>query len=208
MRPCSDLAKLGDRATARLNRLKALVDTHTDRERAISLAVIEAQNTWSNFARAFLLSLLSSARRRSGGRVALGNAAVNSPGALLAIATRACRGPLAAPPTTRREEPAWHDTSNFLKACAALSPSNLAQVQAALSLQTGVFSDLPAFRNFFAHRNEESARRAVDLARRNYLITGLSHPSAVLMRPARLRTQPLLLDWIDEMKVVIELATD
>jgi hypothetical protein len=84
----------------------------------------------------------------------------------------------------------------------------LAQVQAALSLQTRVFFDLPSFRNFYAHRNRESAESAILLAKRNYLIAGPNHPSDVLAEPARNRPQALILDWIDDMSAIVELLCD
>lgn len=207
MNPCSDLVALAEHAERRIDLLRAYWVAELASDRRLAYVVIEVQNTWSNFARAFLLSMLCAPRRRSGNRVVLGNLTATTPGALLLVATHACK-PTSPPPLERRDEPSWHDTGNFLKACTALAPSNLAEIQAALSLQARVFSDLPVFRNFYAHRNEETAARAVGVARRTYLITGVRHPSQALLKPARTRTQPLLADWLDEMKVVLQLICD
>lgn len=215
MRPCTDFAKLSEAATFRIRRLRAAVSEHatpsasrSELDRHVGRAVIDAQNTWSNFARSYLLSYLGSPRRKRGDRVALGNLAANNPGTLLHIATKACRGTTAAAPVDRRDEPSWHDTATFLRICNELAPTNLDDIRAALSMQTRVFADLPTFRNFYAHRNEESAAKAVGLAKRHYLISGVRHPTEALMKSASNRPQPLLLDWLDEMEVVVTCLGD
>lgn len=121
------------------------------------------------------------------------------------MAAKVARGPLAPAPTSRRDEPAWHDVTIFIKTCEAIRCSHLGEVQSAMSLHTRVFYDLPLFRNFYAHRNEESAIRALGLARRQYLITRARHPSEAILSPAPKRPQALLLDWLDEMEAVIDL---
>lgn len=215
MRTSSDLVKLCGVTTGRLRRLGAEITAVSgvgtsinELDRKIGRVVIETHNTWCNFSRSYLMSYLAAPRRRRGDRVRFGNLSANSPGNLLHIAAKACRGPLANAPVDRRDEPAWHDIGNFLRICNALAPSNLSEIQAALSMQTRVFADLPAFRNFYAHRNEESAAKAVGLARRQYLITGVRHPTEVLMKPAPARTQPILLDWLDEMQIVVTFLCD
>jgi hypothetical protein len=82
--------------------------------------------------------------------------------------------------------------------------SHYAEVEAALGISTRVFEDLPTFRNFYAHRNEDSARKAVELARRYYLITGFRHPTQVLAQPAYRRPQALILDWLDDLAVIFD----
>lgn len=208
MRPHTDLVKLGDSARTRLRRLRGGVVAAKGHDRVLGFSVLEAQNTWTNFARSFLLSPLVGARRRSGARVTSANAAATTPGQILQIAVRACKGPLAAAPVDRRDEPAWHDVANFHRACQALALSNLTQIQAALSLPTRVLVDMPSFRNFYAHRNEETAERAIRLVQRQYLIAGGAHPSEVLMLPARARPQALIFDWLDELDVMIDLMCD
>lgn len=210
MRPCSDFEKLSKTATGRIQRLRSTVSqlssrraTWQEMDMQVGRAVVEALNTWNNFARSYLLSYLASPRRKRGDRLRFENLLATSPGSLLHIAAKACKGPLASAPLDRRDEPKWSDTSTFLKACGALSPSNMADIQAALSIQTRVFSDLPTFRNFYAHRNEETAARAIGIAKRHYLISGVHHPTEALLRPATKRPQPLLFDWLDEMQIVV-----
>src|SRR5688572_10631397 len=88
-----------------------------DRDRAICHVILDAQNTWSNFVRSFLLSLLLRPKTISGSIAFLNNLAVSSPGDLLFAAKKAAFGPFAAPPMSRRDEPAWHDIAVFLRTC-------------------------------------------------------------------------------------------
>jgi hypothetical protein len=216
MHPRQSLVVLGDQARRRIRRLRARASyafsgamAHpAQREELVGWVVIEALNCWSNFVRSYLISLLFRAMRRSGARVSIGNAAITSPGALIHVAAKAQRGPSAAAPTNRRDEPSWHDVPLFLKVCVALNPSNLSSIQSALSLQVRALYDLPTFRNFYAHRNEESAAKAVSLARTYYLISGERHPTAVLGRFAPMRPQQLLLDWLDDLDSIVDLLCD
>lgn len=169
---------------------------------------IEAQNVWSNFVRSYLISCVFSPKKVKGGRVTLGNQAILNPGDVVWAAAKAARGPTAPAPTSRREEPSWHDVPLFVRTAQALQCSHLAQIQSALSLQTRVLQDLPVFRNFYAHRNEESARKAVNLASSQYLIRGYRHPTMVLAQPAYRRTQAVILDWLDDMGSIMELLCD
>jgi hypothetical protein len=198
------LARL--RATA-VSAVMATTDA-SDRDRRIGFVVIEAQNLWGNFARAYVLSCIVSPRRRRGGCVKLGNSAIRLPGDVLHLAARASKGPHAPAPTSRREEPPWHDTSVLLKTCEGMKCSHLADVHAALSTQTRALYDLPVFRNFYAHRNQESAEKAIRIARQQYLIAGVSHPTEALAQPALQRPQALVLDWLDEIEVIMDFLCD
>jgi hypothetical protein len=179
-----------------------------ERDQHFSYVVLEAQNLWSNFVRSYLLSCLHGPTRVNNAAVLVGNAAVVTPGDVLTIATRVWKGPAAAAPADRRDEPPWHEKRFLLRTCEEMQCSHYADVQAARGIPTRVFEDLPTFRNFYAHRNEESARKAVELARRYYLIGGVRHPTHVLAQAAHKRPQPLLLDWLDDMSVIVEFLCD
>lgn len=213
MRPARSLVVLSERGRRRLRRLRhraasVLSPGGMPNEEAMAWVVIEALNLWGNFVRCYLLSLLVSPMRRSGARAVIGNAAINCPGALLHAAVMVAKGPYVAAPSSRRDEPAWHDVSTFVKTCAHIQVSNLAQVQAAMSIQARALQDLPVFRNFYAHRNEESAAKAVKLGRSMYLITGVRHPSHILARNANMCPQQLLLDWLDDIEAYMDLLCD
>ena len=213
MRPSRSFQTLLRSATNRVGRLRAhavegLKQGGSYQDRQLAFVVVETLNLWANFSRSYLLSCLFRPKRIAKGRVTLGNAAVTTPGALFLLAAQIWRGPGAAAPATRRQEPAWHQRDLLIKTCLAMGCSHVADVQNALSGNTRVFDDLPAFRNFYAHRNDESAQKAIALAHTQYLITGVGHPTSALSTPAYKRTQPLILDWLDDMQAVMEFLCD
>lgn len=166
MRDSRSFPALRVTARKRLARLRAravlgVANSNSARDRDMAHVVLEAQNLWANFTRSYLISCIYNPRRCAGGRVTHANGTIQTPGDVLYAANKLAKGPHAPAPATRRDEPAWYDTALFGKTCQELQCSHLAEVQAALSLQTRVFYDLPSFRNFYAHRNGDSAQKAV-----------------------------------------------
>ena len=214
MRASRSFAKLLGTALYRLARLReraviALGSAPPQRDKGLSSVVIETLNLWSNFSRQYVLScLFRPTRALKMGRVQLSNAAIQTPGDLIHAAARIRFGPTAPAPATRRQEPKWHEKDLLFKTCQAIGCSHLADVQAALSLGTRVFDDMPACRNFYAHRNDETAATVIALGKKQYLITGAEHPTDVLAFPAYKRPQPLILDWLDDMRIVMELLCE
>lgn len=213
MRPRQDLVSLCDAGIYRVARIRrrtteVLSSSTSHREEALGWAVIEAANLWSNFVRSYLISLCFRPSRRLGGRVAIGNLAIKSPADVVHAAAIAAKGPYAAAPTSRRDEPSWHDVSVFVRTSQRMQPSNIPQIEAALSVPSRVLTDLPVFRNFYAHRNKESAERAVGVGKNLHLIYGCCHPSDVLATRPYGRPQALILEWLDEMDAFMELLTD
>jgi hypothetical protein len=198
----------GRLARLRVSALDGLAQSGPERDRQLAYVTVEALNLWANFARSYALSCPFRPTRITKGRVTLSNAAITTPAAVLLLAAQARRGAGAVAPMTRREEPAWHERDLLIKTCLAMGCSHAGDVQSALSVITTVFEALPSFRNFYAHRNDESAEKAVALGKKQYLITGMRHPSAVLATPAYKRTQPLILDWLNEMQAVMELLCE
>jgi len=105
----------------------------------------------------------------------------------------------------RRAEPAWHDPNNLLAIGAAESFSNIGDLRAAFSTGIRLFIDLPVLRNYFAHRNQQTSEAATAVAP-HYGIPATKRPSRVVLSRPLKRPQPLLLDWMDEMQVTIELV--
>lgn len=167
---------------------------------------IEALNTWANFVRAYYLSLVLGCRLERGARATLGinfpdfNAAIGH--AVLWWNPKAVAG--AGGLWDRRDEPPWHDPNTLLRLCQGLHASNLTDVQAAFSLGTRVFYDLPAFRNYFAHRNQDTQRSAQNLAPLHG-IPATRRPAEILLTRGVGRPYPLLFDWLHEIEVVVEL---
>ena len=124
---------------------------------------------------------------------------------LIGIAVRAHK-PHASPKSTgvwdRRDEPAWHDTNVLLRACREIGSSNYTRIQQAVSIQSRVFVDLAVFRNYFAHRNSDTRRAAMRLGP-NHGIGATAGPSSILLARPLTASRPVLLDWIDDVSLVV-----
>ena len=173
---------------------------------SISYATIEGGNNWANFIRSFYLSMVIGTKRESGRKIQLGNqpASINN---AIGIAVRHCRK--SAIPNSRgiwrrRDEPAWFQPNILIALAKIIQADNLAELYSAFSIQTRVFADLPVFRNFFAHRNQQTAETAARKAP-NYGIPSNRHPEDILMSRALGRPQPIILDWLDDLKIVCEM---
>lgn len=213
MRPCSDLLRLRRTGVRRLTRLRARIVARLHAstnvlDTEMAYVTIEASNYWAGFCRSFALSCPFGARRVGGARAGTTDSTLTSPGAILHAANKAIRGAGAPAPIDRRDEPDWKAGPNFLRICQALSLSNIDAVNGAMSLRSRVLEDLPTFRNFFAHRNPETAARALKVASTHYLIKGVAHPTLALKAVPFKRTQPLILDWLDDIQVISELLCD
>jgi hypothetical protein len=209
MRPSQNFGALRATSRYRLARLRqraveGLLPDFVEQDRHFAYVILETQNLWSNFVRSYLLSCLRTPRRIKNPAVTITNAAVTTPGDVILIATRVWKGPAASAPADRRDEPPWHEKRFLLKTVREMQCSHYLDVEAALGIATRVIDDLPTFRNFYAHRNKDSARKAVELARRYYLITGFRHPTHVLAQPGHHRPQPLILDWLDDLSVIFD----
>lgn len=203
------LGKLRQTATRRLARLKIDVETcplplSRAGDRIMASVTIEAANIWSATGRCFYVSSCLRAKRTNGLRVSMLAQAVDSVTAInFAMATLKASTP-GGPPWRRRDEPAWHETATLLKLMRALGASNLSAVSTALSIKTRVFNDLPVFRNFFAHRNDDTVSRVGRIAR-GYRISPNLRPSEILATAVPGRPQRLLSDWLDDLSYAITL---
>jgi hypothetical protein len=212
MRPHRHLDRLQISACRRLTRLRSLVSGQIlepptiARETQISFCVIEILNTWSNFARSYYLSCILSPRLYRGIRVTT-STPVRDFSDAIGLAIRVLRPNTPLPPSGlwhRRDEPAWHDHHNLLRFCGNLGCSNYPDIQAALSMGSRVFLDLPVFRNFYAHRNQMS-QEAVQQIAPQYGIPATLRPSMILSNVPIGRSQPLILGMVDDLTVTIEL---
>jgi hypothetical protein len=203
------LRATGHSALARL-RLDVILASGSQPSRsanhALAVATIDLLNLWSNFSRFYALSCIMRPRRVSGGRVKVTMAGLDFNG-VIGVAMKRYK-PRATPRPDgswhRRDEPPWHDTAVLTNVCTDLGCSHVADVQASVSLGSRVFDDLPVFRNFFAHRNRGTAT-AARLIAPHYAIPAYRHPLAILASTPAGRTNPLLVDWIDDLNVTIDL---
>jgi hypothetical protein len=175
-------------------------------DRFCSFVTIEALNLWTIFARSFFYSTALGTADRAGGRVTVAILGVVTRDDALTLAIHATRPWLRnrIGPWRRFEEPIWHRPGDYLGAITALNPSNLATVQAALSYNSRVFNDLPAFRNYYAHKSEETAKEARKLAPAHGL-SPLLRPTEIMCSRLPGRPQTLIADFLDDLRAVIEL---
>lgn len=213
------LGKLGTVATRRLARLRVLVisepsataddhDAHAKRERTIAFVAIEAHNLWALFVRSFFLSCVIHCRHGSGHKVVVTHPSMGSVPDALRFAIGRMKSHLKGKPALlRRDEPAWHDPGVVLTLLREAKSSNLAQVDAAFGYRTRVFQDLTLCRHFYAHRNEDTEARAVQLARA-YGMAPTRRVTDLLCSRAPSRPQTVLLDWLDDLRIVVELLCE
>lgn len=209
MRVVGDLAKLIDSAQHRWYRLRVLaegcsVPVGQGGDRLAAFLVIETFNLWASFARSLFLSSCMSAKTTSGHRVVLSAHSFATAEDALRFAIREIRGRNPSQPE-RRDEPAWYKTRHIARLFSDTGASNLGQIQAAVSYQTAFFDEVPTVRNFFAHRNEETASRVQQIAR-NQRISPRLRPSEVVSSVAPGRPQTLLADWLDDLRIVMRLS--
>lgn len=211
MRLARSYKVLNDVAQRRLRRLRALgmqapSQAAPEANRLLAYVTMEALNTWSLFVRYYLLSIALKPLRCSGGRVTITHSGIAGPGDVLAVAMallRPWKKPSASGGWSRRDEPTWHETRSLVMCATQLNTSNLPDIQAAISVPTRVFDDLPVFRNFFAHRNDASYGAARSLAT-HYAIPSADPATILRTRPLG-RPWPLAVEWVDDLSVVVEL---
>jgi hypothetical protein len=210
MRSCLALPKLYGVANRRLTRLRNLfpppyANIDARRDRIIAFVAIEALNLWASFARSYYISCVGHARTSAGARVSLAMAFPSTQDAIdYAVVTLTNRNPAGAP-FSRRDEPVWHDALTLSKLSTSLMFSIDLTVQMAAAYPTTVFRFLPVFRNFFAHRNDDTFRKTQAAAHQLAVPGGRMRPSQVLSTAPVGGVGPLLADWLDDIQNVMDL---
>ena len=210
MRPSRYLRELERTTSSRLARLEVLArsaDSMVFREadKLISFVTIEVLNTWGEFVRCYLLSCSLHPWSSSGVRITLANARIRTFEDVLRIAILKRKKPLPRRGRiTRRDEPSWHEPQTLLLTSQEMGCSNLGNVHAALSTGTRAYKDLPTFRNFYAHRNPETATKTKRIATTNSISSRL-HPTEILRSAAPGRPEVLLVDWIADLTTTVKM---
>jgi hypothetical protein len=218
MRAVRDLRRL---QAAGLGRLARLYDTadhavsspvgSLERETEIAYVVVELYNCWHSLSRSLFISSAFRARDGSGKRIALTVPESTDVDAALThgiAKTKPWTARKKQPPWSWSDEPSWARTGVLLDCLDAIGASNRPLVTAGLSVTTKVFGHLPTFRHFFAHRNLDTVRKLRQPIA-SYAIAPSLRPTDALATPASspkgLRPQPLLLDWVDDVRNVVTL---
>ena len=217
MRPTRDLRRLRRAALARIDRLSETAFdavttplTARQQDQLIAHCVIELHNVWYGFSRSLFLSVCFGTRDSAGSRIPLSKV---SPAATLedalSHAVRRCKTYRYSkgPPWNWIDEPSWVKSSVLLDSLDEIGAGNYALVSAALST-AGVSTTLvhiKDFRHFYAHRGQETRRRASAHALAYALSSQLS-PTRILNSHAivggSMRPQPVLMDWFDDVRAL------
>ena len=214
MLPRQQLSRLRRSAWGRLGRLYVVLQPIApsrwrEFDAVVAFGVLEAQNLWAEFGRASYLSCILDPYLESGARVTRSNASILDFDDAIDEIIRKVKPHLYRPARkgswTRREEPAWHEARSLLSGTQLLGVSHQPQVDGSLSTGSAVLRDLPTFRNFYAHRNKDTFASALGVATSRYSIHSPMHPTRALCTPAYGRPRPLLLDWLDDIRITVEL---
>jgi hypothetical protein len=175
-----------------------------ERDGGIGLAAIEVLNTWTNFVRAYWLSSFDAPQRSEGGRISCARPVVGSDPLGFAVTTfRPAARPKGSGNWDRRDEPTWHDPQTLLRLTREAELSNTADVAAAFSINSRVFTDLPVLRNYFAHRSQGTYYAALRVALLNSVPLP-TRPAEVLAAVPALGSQTLFENWLGDFDLVAE----
>lgn len=211
MRPVRGTAELHTICARRSAYLRTLLPAHLmafsrSLDRNVSFVVIEAMNNWAAFSRTLYLSTCRGARDWRHNRITINQQFASDDHALhFAIARYKPKFPAWPTPITQRDEPNWLSPNTLLTLLTDLNASNAADVGAALSFQGRVLRDLPTLRNFYAHRQQNTARKAQRLMI-NYGLPANLHPTDFCLSYEAGSSQSILLNWLDELLIVQELS--
>jgi hypothetical protein len=210
MNPSCRLGKLKAAALKRLGRLRSRVSGLSfpivpNDDISVAWVTVEALNLWGGFLRAYYLSGAISCRTASGKPVKFVVFKFPNMEAALKFAAHSAKGGKVPAKLSRRDEPAWHDAKVFLKLEKSVGASNLAQIYAAFGIATPFTECLSIVRNFYAHRCDETARKAARVGVKLGLSTKPElRPTKILCSKLPKRPQNVLTDWIDDMSNIID----
>src|SRR6266567_718983 len=212
MNPSPRLAKVHSAATKRIRRLRVLVDglslpSTTPEDRLVAWVVIEMVNLWANFLRSYYLSCSIETRTGSGVTLTFTSVTFIDVQAALRHSVVLLRDPkFSKPVVSRRDEPAWHDSRKFLILAKNVGISNLTHVYRAFGYKTAFFEFLIPVRNFYAHRCDETHRKASNVGvKMGLAATPRLRATEIMCAALPHRPHNLITDWLDDMRNVIDL---
>jgi hypothetical protein len=209
--PSYRLDRLNRVVRKRIARLRSVVSPYSlpasaEADRAVAWAIIEANNLWAGFLRAYYLSAAIHAKTASGTKIVFSSATFADFQSALKFAAKLKDPRFRKAFVSRRDEPAWHDARDFLRLLRMVGASNLPQIQAGLAYSTPFFSHLATIRNFYAHRCDDTSRKAGNVGVRLGLsATPNLHATEIMCSRLPKRPQNIATDWLDDIRNVIDL---
>lgn len=215
MRATTDLVKLHGALANRLLRLRRRFGTLIerplgDRSLVIANVIIELDNLILSTLREFMISSLRGARTASGVRVktnrSFGPEDEISAYVLSVLNDVRFKNLKRPNRVSRREEPTIRDPRCLWKVFIDCNATNVPSLENALALNLALFRDLGTFRNFYAHRNADTWRKAK--ARAESLgALNVKHPDQVIQAQLNSRPVSLFEDWLDDAELFFEEIT-
>lgn len=215
MRPVSDLRKLHSSFSYRLLRLRRLYAVAVEvaeprRSELLAVSVIELDNLVLSSLRALTISSLRAARTAMGNRVAVarrfGDEEEVSAFMLSVLSTFTYKRLKSPARVARKHEPTVRDPRDTAKVFIASGASNLRSLQNALALNTTLFNDLGTLRNFYAHRNQDTWRKARNKAQAMGIFSA-KHANDIITSGLPGRAVSVFEDWLDDAELFFEEAT-
>lgn len=202
------LADLARHLRVRANRLIPLIRTSpppvtAEGDRTVAYVTIEAVNAWASFSRAFYVSSALRAYNAKGTRITITAAGLKTPDDAVLLATKRLKSHFKGTKVARREEPAWHDVNNLMTLLQHVGASNAGVAVTAFGYSTKVFTCLPALRNFFAHRNEDTCARCAVIAA-TIPVPPSRRPADILLYRDLAKPMNVLSEWITDMTHVAD----
>ena len=215
MRRYRRLSKLCISASKRLNRIERRAEVAPsyqlphkaahEIEAEVATLAIDLLNTWTNTIKWLYISCALGARSRVGTPISSSLAIPDANDAIgIAVqAERPWRTPNAKGGWDTRSEPTWHDPSVLGRVASAAKLSSAGDMTTAFSTGFRVFGHLPVFRNYFAHRNQETFEKAMNIAP-DYGVGRNAKPSDVLRAHEGGGPSSVLATWAAELRFTIE----
>lgn len=205
MKRQTSLIRLRRWVKGRLDSIRPLAERAAQSEgdarvRALTFVALDLHNTSAEFLRCYYLSSATRSELSDGSRTTAAVVLRNQREALT-FAMQLIKGSKGVGPWPRRFEPAWHDTAVFLRVMNAAGCSTAGGANAAWSIGTQALEHLTVARNYFAHRNNDTAASLRGLSV-SYKVSPPRRPDALLGSAGYGRPQPLVLDWMDDLEAV------
>lgn len=208
MRPTKNLKRLVVPSMRQMRRLWILLDSQAllsvdDRDpRIIAYSIIELQNTWIEFLKNFYLSCTIRAHLLHGGRIKHRQGFIARPQQALAEAVYVLNPRFRGSNWRKHRGPNWIQPTTLITLTRHFGFSNQNNIYAAMSYQPHIFNSLPELRNYFAHKNVNTYRTAMNLAPK-YGIRA-QNPTDIVLAYAPNRPQTIVQDWINDLIFVME----
>ena len=202
MRPVPAAPRLRKPVLRRLGHVSAILQdvrraSSNDRdERRVAYAIIELQNTWAEFSQALFLTYALRGVAPSGVRVTHNLVGVIDKQAAISTASSQFNG----------RRPPWHEPATLRRLSQHFGFSNHADIVAGLSVQTRLFQDLPPVRNFYAHKGQDTNRKACRVAQ-HYGVRAPKHPTELVSAVQSGRPQSIGEDWASDLVNVVTALT-